>query len=834
MAEPRWKPHIRLGSTASSRDYEYVSTGGPDTPPPKAYPNRDQAAHGQALTDNLNALHERAASLPERRAAVGVEAAGSKITAEVDLNRDFDPEKLEDRRGNKKVELLSVRPTAGGKGVATLFIPDGEMKKPMKKVENYLNPLKNSAAGDPRGASTIQSVEQFRTPRGRDLWTDPYYAYPSDPAATYDWEVWIRDGDVERFTRNAVNFGIQVGATKLIFPDRAVVVIRAAVGAVEQAVDLLDSIAELRAAPQFDSDFHKMSITDQAEWTHELADRLVPPTRDDVALCLLDSGVAWTHPLLRPCITDADCHAFGAWELNDNIGHGTAMAGVASYGEHLGDALADGTHVPMPFRLESVKIIEIGTADASIKHRGAILREAPLHPEGEAPRRKRVFTMTVTGTRSGEGRPTAWSGALDQICAGVDDDTRRLVFISAGNHKHQSTYVYPEDNLTDGIQDPAQAWNAVCVGAITGRENLDQTVRPGWSPLAPGGDLSPHTTVGRLWDKTWPNKPDLVMEGGNMAAPPGGRPERVEELELLTTHVPGLGRPLLTSAGGTSPAAVLAGRFGTRIQQEYPGLWPETNRALLIHSCRWTPTMRARCNTGTRREKVNDLLRTFGHGTPDLRRALHSAGHALTLVVEDTIQPFKLLDGKTPKSNELRLHDLPWPESALEALGTTGVRLRVTLSYFIEPGPGERGWGSRYRYPSHNLRFAVKTADETDAAFEKRISKAARSDADKGQSFPSDANEWAIGPDNRDRGSVHSDVWEGPASMLTGRGRIAVFPVIGWWRQRKHLEQVDRKARYALVVSIETNDVELEVEGAVVEVDFYTEVANQVSVVVET
>ncbi|MEN0066103.1 MAG: S8 family peptidase [Myxococcota bacterium] len=706
------------------------------------------------------------------------------------------------------------------------------MSKPVRRVENYLDPTKNSKSGEPRGVSTIQSVEQFRPSRSQDIWTDPYYAFPADPTASYDWEVWLRGGDVERFKTNAAILGIQVSKLTLLFPDREVVVARAPIAAVERAVDLLDSIAELRAAPQFDSDFHKMRIPEQAEWTHELAGRLVPPERDDVALCIFDSGVAWAHPLLRPSISSAECHAVLTWTPDDRMGHGTWMAGVASFGEHLGDALASSEPFHLPFPLESVKIIDVGTAHTSLTHRGAILREAPLHPEREAPFRTRVFTVTITGVRSNEGRPTAWSSALDQICAGVDDDPGRLVFVSAGNHDHQPTYAYPEDNLTDGVQDPAQAWNAVCVGAITDRVDLDQTVRPGWSPIASAGDMSPHTTVGRLWEWAWPNKPDMVMEGGNMAAAPAGQPERVEELELLTTNIPDLGWPLLTSAGGTSPAAVLAGRYATRIRQEYTSLWPETVRALLIHSCRWTTEMRERCNEGTRRQKVNDLLRTFGHGRPDLRRALHSAGHALTLVLEDTIQPFKL-EGSTAKSNELRLHDLPWPESALEALGTTTVRLRVTLSYFVEPGPGDRGWGSRYRYPSHNLRFAVKTADETDAAFEKRISLAARSEGDKGKSFPSDASEWVIGTDNRDRGSVHSDVWEGPASKLTGRGRIAVFPVIGWWRERKHLGQVERKARYALIVSIETDDVEAEVEGQVLEVDFYSEVASKVGVAVE-
>ena len=56
----------------------------------------------------------------------------------------------------------------------------------------------------------------------------------------------------------------------------------------------------------------------------------------------------------------------------------------------------------------------------------------------------------------------------------------------------------------------------------------------------------------------------------------------------------------------------------------------------------------------------------------------------------------------------LRLHKLPWPQEQLRDLFGADVRLRVTLSYFVEPNPSSRGWQGRYRYASHGLRFDVK------------------------------------------------------------------------------------------------------------------------------
>ncbi len=50
--------------------------------------------------------------------------------------------------------------------------------------------------------------------------------------------------------------------------------------------------------------------------------------------------------------------------------------------------------------------------------------------------------------------------------------------------------------------------------------------------------------------------------------------------------------------------------------------------------------------------------------------------------------------------------------------------MRVTLSYFIEPNPSERGFSARYRYESHGLRYDVKRPAESGADFRARIKRA--------------------------------------------------------------------------------------------------------------
>lgn len=126
--------------------------------------------------------------------------------------------------------------------------------------------------------------------------------------------------------------------------------------------------------------------------------------------------------------------------------------------------------------------------------------------------------------------------------------------------------------------------------------------------------------------------------------------------------------------------------------------------------------------------------------------------------------------------------------------------MKVTLSYFIEPGPGEVGWKDRYRYPSCLLRFDVNGTDSRDA-FLQRINAAIQEEDKK-----SDGGgvSWTLGPNNRNKGSIHSDTWLTTAAQLAMSNYIGVYPAIGWWRERAWLERWNRKIRYALIVTIET------------------------------
>ena len=126
----------------------------------------------------------------------------------------------------------------------------------------------------------------------------------------------------------------------------------------------------------------------------------------------------------------------------------------------------------------------------------------------------------------------------------------------------------------------------------------------------------------------------------------------------------------------------------------------------------------------------------------------------------------------------------------------------------------------RYRYPSHALRFSLKSPTETRDEFIKRINAQALEENERSlTSGPSD--KWIIGKRTRNVGSVHSDIWEGTALELAESKFIAVHPATGWWKERHYLSCWNKQCRYSLIVSIHT---------PMETVDIYTEVVTQIGI----
>ena len=164
-------------------------------------------------------------------------------------------------------------------------------------------------------------------------------------------------------------------------------------------------------------------------------------------------------------------------------------------------------------------------------------------------------------------------------------------------------------------------------------------------PIAESGDLCPTSRTSLPWpaenQKGWPIKPDIVMEGGNYAQTGENNRSSTDDLSLLTTILHQSGR-LFDTTRDTSPATALAARYAAIIWSRYPKLWPETVRALMVHSAAWNDRMIGRY--GETKAAAHRRLRCYGYGVPNLHRALNSAENAVTLTFEGELQPFRKKD----------------------------------------------------------------------------------------------------------------------------------------------------------------------------------------------
>jgi hypothetical protein len=782
-------------------------------------PPRTRQEHGKALLRQLERVREEAVELGRQKTAFGVDAGNGlylQFESEPDFELKFDS--LDAARSH--IELLAVK-QIGNKTIATCFVPEGKLAHFFRLVEKYLR--EETKTGKPKNRDFLESVSEIRRAVLEGLWTDEDQYFPTTEDAIW-WEVWLRAGDdrvaiLELFKRQATEIGLETGTEQSRFPDRTVILVRGTKSQMSKSVDLLNCIAEVRKPKETADFFTAMPPREQLNWIRSALERLRGPERQSPAICILDTGVNNEHPLLRPALNPEDMHSYEpVWNVADRHGHGTEMAGLSLYGD-LVDVLTSNSPIELKHRLESVKILPPAETDPNPPHLyGAITKEAIARAEVTAPGRQRTVCMAVTTKDFRDrGQPSSWSAALDALASGAEDEVQRLIVVSAGNTDPGSRHLYPNNNETDGIHDPGQSWNAVTVGAFTQKGQIDAREYPDWRVIAPHGDLSPSSCTSLIWQRPWPVKPDVVFEGGNMAIDPAsGEADSVDSLCLLTTHWRVTEKPLIVT-GETSAATALVARMAAIIQAQYPELWPETIRALLIHSSDWTEAIKARFAPFDSRTKWERLLRYCGYGVPNLDKALWSARNSLTLVCQDSLQPFDR-DGHEYKCRDLNLHRIPWPTEVLQGLGESQAEMKVTLSYFIEPNPARRGWTRKHRYASHGLRFEAKTPTETVEEFRGRVNKAAR-DEESGKVSASDSRRWQLGPDLRTFGSVHSDSWAGTAAELASRGYVAVYPVIGWWRERHQLGKWNKRVRYSLAISIKTPGTE---------VDIYTPIVNMI------
>jgi len=809
-------PHIDIARFAAEQDYSSEGAFGD----PAA---RDRAEHGRRLQSELDAalaMADQTRPIDDRLPPI----TGSRI--EVELRRGTDPEVLNLKTQGIRSGASKFTDNSDRRTIA-LYVPDEARPALAAILNDYLTGELSPQTGNPPQSGKVDAIEQFRQFRLAGAWTDDPEALPPGAQDIIWWGLWCHRDSVQEVETVCERLGVQMAATdrRLYFPEIVVIPVYTTRATVELMLFATGGIAELRRASDNPVFYTDEISGDQHEWVDDLATRIVWPGANVPAVCMFDTGVNRGHALIEPALADSDLHTLDErWgkDDHDESGHGTGMAGLVLHG-NLTAALGDTELRTLPHRLESVKVLPPHGFDPNDPRSYGVLTQAAVAlPEIEVPERARVFCMAVTNEDVTGANASSWSAAIDQAAVGrmlgdgedsdvaETDRRKRLFIVSAGNTPPEIDYMrlQPQDNFP--IEDPAQAWNALTIGGCTNLVDIHDEGFEDWTAMASVGTLSPHSRTSTSWRQGMaPIKPELVMEAGNRAVNQAQTEcLSMGSLSLLTTGSDVTSEPLV-AFDATSAAAAQGARMAAQIQAQYPSYWPETIRAMMVHSAQWTPAMLAELNATQSKRARYVMVRRFGYGVPTLERALASASNHVALFAQAEIQPFASGGGR--RFNKCHYFTLPIPAGMLETLNNERIELKVTLSYFIEPNPGLSANVDPQRYQSHGLRFDHQRRRETVARFKQRVNRSEREEGQRRPTGePADPN-WMLGEDSISAGSLHCDVWSGAAIDLLDRDTLCVKPVNGWWRNRASLDICNRRSRYALIVTLRALNPEVDI-----------------------
>ena len=349
------------------------------------------------------------------------------------------------------------------------------------------------------------------------------------------------------------------------------------------------------------------------------------PDPNAPGILVVDSGIV-KHPLLTPAIaefvpvSDADNTGIDAY---DDEGHGTRVAGIAVYGDV--QACVDKKEFRPEVRLYSAKVMKKGPnggavfgklIDGQIEH--AVDEIAARHPSC------RIVNLSL-GDNAPPIVPRGQQLRLAALIDRLSTSHKRLLFVvSAGNIEDDTGRPYPS-YLIDRppmthLIDPATSAHAITVGSVFKRDvGLGHQDHP-----------SPNTRVGPGLARM--TKPDIVDYGGGYI---GSNSSYILTMNMAWAQE----GQLFTFDLGTSMSAPKVAHTLALMQKAMPDAPRNLLKALLISSAeiplhRPSPLDTLSLYKG---KELSTLLHIYGHGRPDLDRALHSQANRAVFVYDGNI-----------------------------------------------------------------------------------------------------------------------------------------------------------------------------------------------------
>lgn len=709
-------------------------------------------------------------------------------------------------------QLMNVRPVEGSdqEEQVTVFLP--------RENNNWFNKKLNEYDRDPgekvdengvihkknrKNLPLVNAVSGIEAAILKDFFSSQEDFQLVEDGREREIEVWFTE---ESYQEDEVKaklraLGIEHGMRTLVFHQVVVLLVKASARQLVQIVHAFRGITEFRLYHSPSVLLNNDEVGDE-EWMRLIQNDAIRADDPLVRIAILDTGVNPNHRLLSDYLPSARCFSvIESGNTLDQENHGTGLASLALYGD-LTDVIYGQRRVKITSDLTSVKMLSRNRGERNREEMYALITEDAMHVgrDSGAP----ILCSAVTD----EDHPVS-DATASSTSAAIDDTLYNngacdsLLLISAGNVIETGGLDYPDYLYLKNIHDPAQAWNAISVGAYTRKVAIQDPLYRGKSVIAPSDGISPFSSTSVQWGAN-AIKPEILMEGGNAVMGIQNTLDAPNDLCLVAADAgDGLAAGRFNAFNATSAATGLAARLAAKIKYYNRRLNALSIRALMIHSAEWTQEMKDLCTENGALNKAV-LLHSCGYGVPDENKAIVSSDSRVTFIAEDKLKPFVLgKRGNSLKFGQMNLYHMPWPKRVLEGFADEMVRLKITLSYYIKPSPGVRSRLNKYTFQSIRLKFDVKGQNESDRDFKNRIKKITEEGEDNVRD-PELRNRWAIGITNRNQGSIISDSFTLNGVDMAKCDVIAIYPSGGWFKNR--LENLNLEIPYSLVVTLETSD----------------------------
>ncbi|RAR62775.1 subtilase family protein [Onishia taeanensis] len=513
------------------------------------------------------------------------------------------------------------------------------------------------------------------------------------------------------------------------------------------------------------------------------------PPENAARICVLDSGVATNHPLIAPAMAESESFVKGEDEF-DGAGHGTAVAGIALYGDL--EACKASNYWKPELLVFNGKVLDSNCEfDVNTIEKTLLDAVSYFVDEYEC----RIFNLSIGNKNSPYDsrhiRGIAY--VLDKLSREYDV----LFIVSAGNFngsedpevpKYSWREEYPEYLLCEQsvIFDPAPALHAITVGSVA-RHNatFDAQRYPEINQLAPASEnqLSPFTCHGP--SVRGAIKPELVAVGGNYASPVRMQAEynAVERgMGVLTCNNKFVDGTLLCEVSGTSYAAPYVTHLAGRLLNNYPKASSNLLRALIVNHANvprevketFSEEVQQAYKEAVGREAYRD---TAGYGVVDESELFRSSETAVVLMAEEKIE-----------NNVHHFFELPLPEEFLRSQRATR-EIRVTLAH----SPAVKT--TRIDYMATKVHYRLVKDTSLDNV--QRFFNHGTQDETKSRSDDS-VNNRDVSADLRGKGSVQSSKWTIRQPNPAEKWFVVVTRQDKDWGEALSLEQEP----YSLVVTV--------------------------------